>query len=197
MAMASHTKLRYNADGFPHYFKQLRARCLRSKGGWILGRLVNDPIAKYVTTNKKYFPSATDSSELKALIAATDEAKINGDEDGGEILARAEAMANITRKMQMITPTSADLQKDPQNVAFDFHFQVEKQAADTGEAIELLRADLQQWLHAEATIYSIAVETLSDAPQFIIDEEGAGREQLAHLMRTHQTSNKATTRTLK
>ena len=49
----------------------------------------------------------------------------------------------------------------------------------------------------ETTIYAIVVATLKSAPEYIIDPEGAGRKQLQHLLSSHRTSTKSSTKTLK
>ena len=43
----SNTKVRYNAEDFPRYYRQLRGLCLKSKGAWILHKLVVNPITNF------------------------------------------------------------------------------------------------------------------------------------------------------
>ena len=62
-------------------------------------------------------------------------------------------------------------------------FNVEVNLANIGtlEIRETLEKELCDWTAAEGIIYSITIETLVNASQFIIATEGAGRAQLQHL----------------
>ena len=40
--------LRYSAESFDQYYKQLKALCLKSRGSWILTKLVVDPISEFL-----------------------------------------------------------------------------------------------------------------------------------------------------
>ena len=51
------TKVRYNPEDFPRYFRQLRGLCLKSKGAWILNKLVTNPIAKFENKERYGCPS--------------------------------------------------------------------------------------------------------------------------------------------
>ena len=41
-------KLAYSAESFDNYYKQLRPLCLKSKGGWILSKLITYPITTFL-----------------------------------------------------------------------------------------------------------------------------------------------------
>ena len=45
--IAKGTKVRYDAEDFPKFNRQLRGLCLKSKGAWILNKLVRNPITKF------------------------------------------------------------------------------------------------------------------------------------------------------
>lgn len=49
-SFALRNSVRYNAEDFPRYFRQLRGLCLKSKGAWILNKLVTNPIDKFINS---------------------------------------------------------------------------------------------------------------------------------------------------
>lgn len=68
------------------------------------------------------------------------------------------------------TPSDKILQENPQDTAFEFYNAV--QLNNIGTAAQ---ANLCDWIAAEGVIYATVIETLIDAPHFIINVEGAAR----------------------
>ena len=52
-SFALRQKVRYNSEDFPRYFRQLRGLCLKSKGAWILNKLVTNPVDKFLRSIKE------------------------------------------------------------------------------------------------------------------------------------------------
>ena len=69
-------------------------------------------------------------------------------------------------------------------------------SANLPERQEQLKEELCAWIAAEGVIYATVIETLVDAPHFIIPIEGAGRQQMEHLKDLHQGQSKKATQTL-
>ena len=80
--------------------------------------------------------------------------------------------------------------------AYQFYNEVERANIGTPNIREQLQEELCNWTGAEGIIYAITIETLVNAPQFIIPTEGAGRAQLEHLVDLHQGHTKRATQTL-
>ena len=93
-------------------------------------------------------------------------------------------------------PSDKVLKENPEVVAFQFYDAVDKNKLATPELRNQLKHDLREWISAEGIIYATVIETLVDAPHFIIPTEGTGRAQLQHLLDLHQGQSKRATQTL-
>ena len=93
-------------------------------------------------------------------------------------------------------PTDDMLKANPGEITFQFHKEVLRANIDTRSIQQQLHKDLLDWTAAEGVMYATTIETLVDAPHFIIPIEGAGRAQLQHLVDLHQGHSKRATQTL-
>ena len=71
------SKLRYSAEDYPRYEQQLRALCLKSAGGWILSKLVINPIDKFASNHKEAFAADASKTPTAKQITATAESISN------------------------------------------------------------------------------------------------------------------------
>ena len=184
--------LKYSAERFDQYYKQLKALCLKSRGSWILTKLVTDPITEFLEQQLlKIGDDATTTDEESSTISLT--TTPTAKEKLTERIAKLKAAVSALK-----VPTDQELKDHPEDVTYDFFMQVKNSKPPFKRPdVSTLNLALRKWLEAEQTIYAIAVATLREAPQFIIDVEGAGRKQLEHLLTTHKTTNRNTTKTLK
>ena len=60
--IAKGARVRYDAEDFPKYYRQLRGLCLKSKGAWVLSKLVRNPITKFETRVTKLCTQITATS---------------------------------------------------------------------------------------------------------------------------------------
>ena len=213
--------LLYSAHQFDQFLKQLKAICKKSDGGRILSKLAVDPIQSFL--EEKIAKFKTEDSDSSSTSSSSDSSGEEADEDSAnessddesQISTNGKTFKSIIKKLQLPLgadrktrkllktlkalrlPSSTALQEDPEETAFKFCEQVKKSRVFTRREKEKLAEKLRDWTHAESVIYAIVVVTLRDESQFIIDPEGAGRQQLQHLENSHLTSTKSSARTLK
>ena len=220
--LAKGTRVRYDAEDFPKYYRQLRGLCLKSKGAWVLSKIVRNPITKFESrvaylctqTTAKGSTPETESTQ-KATTRANEPENPTSEEAPAEnnktpqsdnsktLFALATAAPNTSLnypKGKWPTapgaPSDAALKADPPEIAYQFNAEVNRANIGTAQIRETLENELCNWIEAEGIIYAITIETLVDAPQFIIATEGAGRAQLQHLIDLHQGHTKRATQTL-
>ena len=199
--------LRYSAEQFDQYFKQLKALSKKSKGGHILSKLATDPITEFLELQ---LAKIEDDIEEETSSSDEESSSSDDDEDSTDGTAKivkklrvkegttGEIAATLLKALKKLkTSSQQSFKKDPEDAAYRFRTRVNNSAVFTrAEKIEL-NDKLLSWTHAESIIYAIAVNTLKDAAQYILDPEGAGRAQVDHLKSTHKKSTKSSTKTFK
>ena len=158
--IAKGARVRYDAEDFPKYYRQLRGLCLKSKGAWVLSKLVRNPITKFETRVTKLRTQITVTSanteakttQIDTTTTTTSPAKepkpTSGDEAPAEttqtlqtnnsLLTHAITAANTDLKYPQgkwttapSAPTDADLKADPEETAFQFNVEVIRADIDT------------------------------------------------------------------
>ena len=175
---------------------------MKSKGGYILNKLVTNPIDRFE------FAIADLATQVTAQVASdaaetTEEAKeaettANAAKGPDEAEAKSNKTPQSRKAKQTRTsvnatvksapntvliypngtcpgapraPTDEEFKENPQTVALDFYNEVRRTQIGTSKMRQGLKDYLLEWTNAEAIIYAVAIQTLVNAPHFIIPTE--------------------------
>ena len=145
-AATKRAKLRYSAEDFPRYEQQLRALCLKSAGGWILSKLVTNPIDEFVSQNKDEFLAETPTAQQVSVTAETISNLLEEIASPSSTISAEATPARSSdeskKESKLRKPTDEQLKLNPEEVGYKFLMEVKAKRIGTEKQVAKLHKDL-------------------------------------------------------